>query len=498
MKKKIICLMIGLLSLSACTKLVTPEPEPFPLIPTPEAISFTPPHGTVTQADSEKTWFSNSIETEQIEFPTETTQDGVVIDHGTMHIDGLLNQSVKDLINKKIDDKITDLKKYAKFDNLPVYPGFYVTYPKDKRTIKNINISLYPYFNANHILSVRFYVSVLINAKDDYNDFWIMDAMNFDLNTGDELTLSDLFINSSDFESRLNQAILLKSQSMTDPVKDELQGWVDSYQYGGGFKGIRGDLKFFLYDNTINLLFNEHYPEFINDFTTVSMEFKMQGFKDILAFGQRFVHNDQSLFTNPSTSKTKNYLYQSHKDVLNETIDGHTIHSEIYYDDELPEKFINLRTTILSKERDILLDLIKTHTAIYYEFSARPDGPFLNVSSSMYASNKVVRGVRQTYKADGSRLTMNDVFIDGFDYRSFIKNQIAQIIKDSEYQESYDLDEVYEALAPTLSAYSSQGYYTISLSNEFIWDFSQDEGDFSIYLNLKQYQDILKITPWGN
>ncbi len=497
MKKQLLIGLIGLLSLSACTKLVTPEREPFPEIPTPDAISFALPHGTVTQADTENTWFSNGIETNFIEYPAETTQDGVLIDYGTMHIDGLLNQTVEDLINQKIDDKINDFKKYAKFDNLPVYPGFYAAYPKDKRTIKSINISCYPYFNANHILSVRFYASILINAKDDYKDFSIMDAMNFDLNTGDELTLSDLFINGSDFESRLNEAILLKSQSMTDPIKDELQGWIDSYQYVGGFKGIRGDLKFFIIDNRINLLFNEHYPEFINDFSTVSMEFKMQGFKDILAFGQRFVHNDQSLFTNPSTLKTKNYLYQTHTDVLNEIIDGHTLHSRIYYDDEFPEKYKNMRATILSHERNILLELIKTHTAVYYEFSASLDGPYLNVRSSIYADGEVVRGVRQTYKADGTLLTMKDVFIDGFDYRSFIKDQIAQIISDSEYQEDYDLDEVYEALAPTLSVHSFLGEYAISFTNEFVFDFSQDEGDFSITLYLKKYQDILKITPWG-
>jgi len=499
MKKSFLLALLTMVMLSSCAKAVTPEPKPFPEFPEAEAISFSTPHGIVTSPDSAKFWIANNLTIETTYDPIIMNDQGVEISVIHSTVEGLSDATVETLINTKIEAKLQELMKYANFDKLPVYPGFYAAYPDGKRTIKSLSINASSFFNANNILSVRFFASVLINnnyANTGTADFIIQDAMNFDLNTGTELTLSDVFVNDSNFQVVLNKEILLKAQSQTDPVKDELQWWTDAYRYIGGFKGIRGDVKFCLENDKITLLFNENYPEFEYDFSTVTITLPYQRLQDILAFGQRFTHNDRSLFTNKTRSTVKNYLYKTHTEILNETHNGRPVHSEIFYDDELSDRFKQIRDTLIQQDRETIAALKDPSIQqVYYEFKTRSEGPYLIIRSYMNLGISD-QGRKAIYEEDGTLLTLDEVFAEGFDYRTYIKGQIAKIIKESGYQESYDLDQVCDSLLPSLTLYSTGNAFIITMTNEVYQDFSQDEGDFAVYINIAQNQDILKIKPW--
>jgi len=497
MKSKYLIVLSSLLFLSACTKTVIPKQELFPKIPEPIDIAFADPHGVVNESYDLKYWVSNNFSANYME-PIVETIDGVQIDIGSQVFDGLKNQQVEDIINQKIADKLQSMKAYAKFENLPVYPGFYVAYPEKYRTIKSISIWFSEEFNANNILSLKFSTYVTFNhvKPTDTWDFVIWDSLNLDLNTGNELTLSDLFINGSDYQTALNDYIRLKSQNQTDPVQDDLIYYVDTYQYVGGFNKIRGDVKFYLDDGKVNLIFNENYPEFINDFSTVMIGVPFSELKDILAFGQRFMLSSNSLFTDSSMIKRRSYLYPSRMDISNETINGLPVTLQITTDDTLSDFYKTLKNKILAQDRIIISQFndpaIK---GIYYKFSAYPDGPYMNVSSSMFW-DKVVHAESSTYQTDGTKMTLDDVFVDGFDYKSYIKNMIAQIIEYSEYQNTYDLDEVYNSLVSSLQLHSYQGNCQIDLTNKFFNDFSQNEGDFIISISISQHPELFKIKPW--
>lgn len=501
MKKHLLLILSFILLLGGCTTYVDLEYEPFPTFPTPETVPFANAHGTVTQADTQPYWTTNNVDVPYKDGITETTTDGVKIIYEPTTISGLSNKTIQDKINALIEAKINDLKKYAKFENLPVYPGFYAAYPEGKRQIKGVQIWNYVSYNSNNILSLYFDVSLEIkyNYSTTYQfDFTIKDSLNIDLNTGEELTLADLFVNDSDYQNRLNSMVLFKSNNQTDPVPEEMIWYVDTYQYVGGFTKIRGDVKFVLNGAQIILLFNEHYPEFKNDFSTTSISLKMSEMKDIMAISQRFTKNSTDLYTEAKLRKSRNYLYPSHEEITRETINKVKVFSEITTYDNLSEYYKTLRDQLLANDRETISNIDDPSIpSIYYSFMAYPNGPYMNVRSLMI-NYDVYKFMYATYKSDGTKITFSDVFADGFDYETYYKNLIEQQYElDKEmYEEPLDIDAVYEVLASTLMINGYDGNCSVILSNEFIQNFGWDPGEFTFTLKITDDPSMFKIKPW--
>jgi len=501
--KKITMILVVVLSLSGCTTYIDPTLDPFPKFPEAEKIAFEAPHGTINQADTTYYYTINPIEIKDEDAPEETV-NGALIRHPVFTVDGLIDQNVENVINAKIAAKIEALKSYADFDQLPVRPGFYAAYPESIRQVKGITIYVTPYFNNNNILSLLFSVQIFvshdINSYQD--DFSISDGMTFDLNTGNELVLSDLFVNGSEWEYILNEQILLKSQHRTDPLDWEFTYNDSPYEYLGGFKGINGDVNFVLdeYDGTVNFLFNEQYTEFRNGFSTVQINLPMKTFKDIFAFGQRFTVDKPYLFTQGDPVAKRNYLYPSTVVRENQTIGSIEVYTEITYDDTLSDTFKALRTKLLKKETDYIASikdpLIKS---IYWKFKAYPEGTYMTVTSVMVfeTSNHILSG---TYSADGNKLTFEDIYANGFDYKArfiaAIKEELDRTA--SEQDKVYDPEEVFDALAPSLRIYSN--YYDraciVAISNDFIFDAAWDPGYFTFSDLVTDDPDVFKLKPW--
>jgi hypothetical protein len=501
MKKHLVLILTTVLFLSGCTTYVDPDYEPFPTFPTEESIPFLDPHGTVSVADTQPYWTNNNVDAPYQEALTETTADGVKITYEPTTITGLSNKTIQDKINTLIEVKINELKKYAKFENLPVYSGFYAAYPEGKRQVRGVSIWNYASYNSNNVLSLYFDISIEI--KNNYSttyqyDFTIKDSLNIDLNTGEELTLSDLFINGSDYQSALNSMILFKSNNQTDPVPEEMTWYVDTYQYVGGFRGIRGDVKFVLYGDQIILLFNEKYPEFKNDFSTTSISLNMSDLKDSMAINQRFTQNGTDLYTETKISKARNYLYPSHLDIVRETINKVKIFAEITTYDNLSEYYKTLRDQFLADDRTIIANIDDTDTtSMYYSFTAYPNGPYMNVQS-LTIDYEVYRFMYATYKPDGTKITFSDVFADGFDYQAYYKNLIKEQyeLEKEMYETPLDIDATYEKLAASLMLRGYSGNCYVTLTNEFIQNFSWDPGEFTFSVKITDDASMFKIQSW--
>jgi len=317
------------------------------------------------------------------------------------------------------------------------------------------------------------------------------------LNTGDELTLSDLFVNESNYQDAINTLILLKSQSKTDPVPEQMQYWVDTYVYAGGFTGIRGDVKFYLYSGQLILLFNENYPEFTNNFSTTTITLKLVDLKNILAIEQRFTKSGTSLYTNTKIVKTQNYLYPIHTDIIKETVNGITINGSITYDDTLSDFYKSLRDSLIETDRETMRSLDKTKNSwAYFSFAAYPNGPYMSVFSSMITSTQNV-DVRTTYKPDGTRITLSDVFADGYDYEAYFKNEIKTMAAD--YWEAvpiYDPDLEFDKMVPYLVLGSDYyGNCTVSMTT---WLFDQSQyPDTTFSMVITDDPTKFKIKPWN-
>lgn len=495
--------LVLVLILSGCTKIVVPEPKPFPEVPTVEAIPFPAPHGVVSVNDTKPTWITNNIEVSWLDSVEEEIPEGIKIYIDYDSYSGLKDETIMASVNQAIQDKIENLKKYAKFENLPVTSGFYAAFPEGERDILSLNISTYATFNFANIMSVHFYVQVNFKPITGYTprDIAIQDALNFDLTTGQQLTLSDLFVNDSDFEELLNGIILLKSQGMTDPTPPELEFMVDAYVYRGGFTGLRGDVKFSLGQTDLYIYLNEKYSEFSNDFSTVQITIPFSQLASILAIGQRCTQTDEWIYSDPIIGKTRNYLYVISHASKNWTVNDVQINSSFGFDEPLSEAYQAMALKALAKDRLAVEALAKGNVVqLDHRFSASVMGPYMNLISTTGISSDTweMRGWSATIKPDGTPITMDDLFKDGFDYRSYIKGLIADQIRDNDYQNTYDLDQVYETLVSTLRLGSFGSSQYITMSNEYYFDATQDEGDFYISLDLEANKDILKIQHWIN
>jgi len=500
--KKIILSLVALLSISACTTYIEPTLDPFPEFPDPQKIAFELPRGTVSQADSDYYFTSNKIDIIDIDNP-DVTVNGTTFRQRSLRIDGLIDQSVEDAINTKVAEKFESLKRYADFNQIPVRPGLYAAYESHQRIVKGLGIYVDAYFNSNNILSLLFVVQVYITRDINtyQEDFTLYDTLNFDLNTGNELVLSDLFVNDSDWEAILNERILMKSQHRTDPLSWDLTYNDPAYEYLGGFDGINGDIKFVLdsYNGTVSFLFNESYTEFRNGFSTVRIDLPMKDLKDILAFGQRFTLDKPYLFTQSNSSKTHNYLYPSYMVHETQTIESIKVSIEHYYDDTLSAKFKVLRTTLMNRETDFFSQIkVSESDWVYWTFSAKPNGVYMNVTSVMqYGEDKHI--LSGTYREDGHKLTFKDVYADGFDYRARFIAMIKKELADTADQQDkvYDPDELFDALAPSLQIYCYfEGECHVSISNDFIFDAAWDPGYFSFSDPMTDDPAVFKIKAW--
>jgi len=499
MKRPLLVSLILILGLSACTKTIIEEPKehkPFPTFPTTEDVAFAEPHGTVGVADSNPVYTGCQLTYNSVEISPVNVK-GATISYEAFGFEGLKNKTVEALINQKIIDKMKSFSKYADITMYANLPGFRDRYPG----INNIRqILVYSRSSScfNNILSIQFAATVLINAGN--YDFIVTEALNIDLNTGEELTLSDLFVNDSDYQSRLNELVLLKAQNNTEAQISISNEGTDQYRYLGGFTGIRGDVGFFLTtDQTIVLLFNANYPEFFNGYGTSILSVSMSDLKDILALGQRFFHSDDSLFTNPEVSTFNNYLYESPYDfsIRYERIHGIRVREAVSLYKGFSEPFKTLQLTLLEELKQKVNEITDPNvTSIALSYRASPNGEYINVDGLLINYGMAVIPLQGTYRADGSRLTLDDVFLDGFDYRTYLKEEIQKYITDAGFQDTYDLDQVLDSLIPSFVVTCDKGQCSMDLSNIYINDFSLDEGDFHFSISMTRHPEKFKTSPW--
>jgi hypothetical protein len=497
MKKIFILILSGLL-LSSCAPKVEVLPE-LPDLSKPAFIPFKDPTGTVSSADTATRFINNNFFEDYNWDNHETTSDGVEIQWNTLVMDGLIDETIESSINQLIEDKITEYKKYVDFKLIPPYDGMYVKYPLETTIVESLNISVYAQFNYNNILSLAFYVDFITNVPPRvgrfFNDLYVSDQINIDLNTGDEINFSDLFINGSNYVQAINELVLVDLLSKVDPEFNQLDWNTSSYK--GGFGGIRGDVDFGLYYEGIHLCFDQEYTEFTNP-TCVYIPFSK--ISSILAFGQRFMTSEGSLFTNKIVGTQNNYLYPNNTTTETETINGVKIIKSITRDDELSSTFVKLRDKLINQGETTINKMIYTNIeSLYYVFEAVPVGPYMTVKVNINTQGMDASVIRteRTYRQDGSVIGYNDIFKAGTDYRTYLKTVLTKYIKDY-LSETYDLDELIDTLQVSLIEDGINRYIHLSNYDNTgpTMDFS--EGEFDIRIDLDEVKDMLKIEKWFN
>lgn len=496
--KKITLFLCLILSLSGCTKTVTVTELPtLPEFPSPESIPFKEPSGkAVSLPDTNAYWVRNNVGWTYEENDTNDAAMSVHIQ--TIKMFGLIDKTIETKIQNQIDEVVEDLKQQSDFALAPRYNGLFKQYPPESVRIDAISIFTYSDFNYDNLLQVVTYACVDTNqiGFDRYGcgDYSVHRPMTFDLNTGNKINLSDLFVTGSDYVSRLNELVMLEIQSNTEALTED-SGYVTQFNYQGGFKGVRGDVAFSLGYEGLTLIFDEKYPEFLNGFNPTYITVSYRDLNDILAFQQRFA-STSSLFIEKNISKANNYRFVDPRIIKVEKRDQTKIESIITLDPSLKGLFKSLTERIIADDQKRIDAAVLSKAAyVRLTLTASAVGPYLSIDRVLYIGGESSEFLRVTYKPDGSPLTFSDVFRSDFDYKSLIISKMMEIAKEREYPDEYDYEAIFKTMNVMLFDFEGK---CVRIFNLFSHAPVSVDGTFDIIMYLKDYPNAFLIKDWSD
>jgi len=354
-------------------------------------------------------------------------------------VEGLKDSKVQDKINARIKEVAEELL----FDDyIPKYRGAAL---KDLEDIRCGGLWCNECFNANNILSLTVYASY--NTPEFTSNFAETVGLNFNLNTGEELKLSDLFDKKTDGIGYINNALY-------ECFNSEI-GEYDYYEdiiQAAPFTGIKANQKFSInsYDGGLDLIFDANTPEVFTYGYPVYYDIPLQKYFDYDKFLSK-----KSLFVD----ETENYKFLTfdlgigkYSDIaINEEIIGdraiHPIVSFTYYDgvdetanaiirgnqeklDEFTKLAVNKYDELISQGyKDAIVDM-------YCTSDLSKIGPFYNASAeysySYYHQDKEGEYIYDSegtsdsccIQEGGAVMELKDFFKEGVDYKAVLKQAL--------------------------------------------------------------------------
>ena len=184
-------------------------------------------------------------------------------------IDGLKDQEVE----KKINDKInaTAERMYSS-DYIPPYRGISLKMKQYRDLDQSVRVYIFSQFNSNHILCIRAVCSTSFSGDDEYFEFSYSVPLNFDLSTGNELTLKDVFEPGADYIEIVNRSV--DKYSMSHGFDNPENEYTGSTQISlvSPFKSIKPEQKFFIdSEGDLMLCLDYDTPEFYTGYSELML-----------------------------------------------------------------------------------------------------------------------------------------------------------------------------------------------------------------------------------
>lgn len=344
-------------------------------------------HGeNVKQGEKLQYMIENNIETED----KEVTGNPDVLSASMVQISGLKDSEVQRKINRAIEDRFYEMYESSK---LPPFRGVNIQMRKiDKNSASYTQGSrMYSYvgFNCNNIISVLMYKNYNFEDSDSYVYLNDVDALNFDLNTGELIGLQDIFADGFDYVSYINKIIEDYNLKLGDAEYPDYYT-EDNYTIFSNFETIWPECKFTLdnYSGNLQLIF-----DYNTDFVASSNYYELFTIDpgENNAIGKRFMGED-SLFTDETVSKVLLYDQQSSlvSDYHYEEKEGDLSHMDMFDETYLSTNESiskDVPEEIVEKAEKILKDKHSMDKEIedYYRTVVTNNGTFWPSSTSLDA-----------------------------------------------------------------------------------------------------------------
>ncbi|MDF1617878.1 hypothetical protein [Petrocella sp. FN5] len=380
---------------------------------------------------------------------------------------GLKDQSVEDKINAAIYDMYRSYLPYIEEGLMPPFRG-YATNPSAHGQLQSYYLEVSHQYNSNHVLSVLLRLSAEYKGElgTDPAYYSLYDTLNFDLNTGEELLLVDVFTNDTDGLAILNDAVLeeVKRQQLLADAEDF---YGSSLQLIAPFKGFLPTQKFYLAYDRLLLILDHETPDFNIGFNPHTFSIPLGSPLGNIAINERFYH-DEDLFVqdggvmrfitsydaNQADYQTKNYIE-----------DGIQFYIEYTYPKDATDEVKSLmdaayedhKTMVFNHHKDQPLEQANLHSYLLKV------GPYTNVSYYVYFYGPGIDGSLSFYDVldpSGRIMTLSDIFVDGFDYESAINKHLGITLDFDDPTLSFGISETYLQITVLAHHQQNNSYYS--------------------------------------
>jgi len=421
---KSIKVFLILILLTACTSQVKPDPKDDPVV-------FDDPIGDTVNGpvDISYVW-NNPINIHNvIEEETASAYTNLSL------IDGLKDSSVQIKINTAIRNAVDRMISYADLDHLPPFRGVKAKI-KDGAVLINRYVYASVTYNSNNVLSLIIQGFLTFKNTDETEVYLSLnDGLTFELVTGKQLHLSDIFTNGADISLLINNS-LSKTFSRSN-YSDEIPGtsmYYYSFTLVEPFKGIKADQAFYLGDQGLALLFDYRTPEFDTDFATMSINVPFSDFIDHIGITERF-SSSTDLYLTPIINRQ---FLSLDDPFLNQDVESVLVGSKKYnfllrYNKDLSAALLvemtnmknKIKTDFLSYSSghvieefrgDVFTEKVGSYTCLFSDLSVYSAGDYL------------FENEQKCFDKTDTEVNVKDYFIDGFNYNNAIKNEFIKEI----------------------------------------------------------------------
>ena len=281
------------------------------------------------------------------------TQEQVEIRY--FEISGLKNKNIENKINKEIE--ISALNCYK--DKI-----------KDLREVINVYVSMSQL--ANFANTISFELSYVAKVDDDGDGFYQgIKGLNYDLNTGEELTLDEMFTSDTPIENILRKSIY--NNLVSCKIENNLAGDLTITDYGDIEDEIAEIINLYKREKITNFSYT---PRYINMFYKEDqvINLDMKDFAEYIAIYNRYL-SEESLFENDDigidnvytlSKRYKGvYYYQNYQNEKNYYIDI-SIDFQSTETDEFAKKIVENKIIEIEKEIENVKQKVSENPEKFY------------------------------------------------------------------------------------------------------------------------------------
>ena len=420
-----------------------------------------------------------NFETEPVSLPGDLFSE-------VIYIRGLADSKVEELINSSLDEAYDIIIQ----SGLPPYRGIYRAVP-DGAQLAVQNLYAYPTFNYNNILSV--YVSSDLTYElpiyqegspetESHNDFPPLifigraNCLNFDLRSGRQILLPELFADPSTAMAYINDLVAdkLAGKHAADEQVFDLMPF-DTPLLAGPFKGLPDTQKYYLTNGGISIVIDYLNPEFDHNFYPAQIYLPFSLFDGHLAIEERFRSEKNALYMDTESLEIE-FVHRQEPDLsqmifFEEAGSAGNILTYLYYSypNSLP-KSLELKISELRREAEATLERLKNYQPESMDEIASCDvsisvnllGPYYILRYSLFAHGIETAETilfLECYSKDGQLLKLADCFKPGFNYREAL---YSAYLEQSAWlgATTLSIDEVFRDLTFTLG--STELEFTLS------------------------------------